>query len=74
MKAILLLALVFSTAAAAAKGADCKAQCDAVRGPCATACQDSKNKKSAADCVKKMCGMAVQQCEASCGAGNAKKH
>jgi hypothetical protein len=75
MKLIVILALVFSTVAAAKE--DCKAQCGAVRAPCAAACQDTggagKTKKAAADCIKKMCEMAVTQCEAQCGAGNGKK-
>ncbi|GEM_PF-2835352 len=73
MKRLAMLTLLISTAAFAGKD-DCKVQCAGVRGPCASACEDaSKSKKQTADCAKKMCDMAVQQCEAQCGAGNAKK-
>jgi hypothetical protein len=77
MKLILALALVLSTAAAA-KSSECKESCAAVRGPCAAACQDpngaGKTKKNAAECMKRMCEVAVQQCEQSCSGGsNGKK-
>ncbi|MBS1148867.1 MAG: hypothetical protein H6Q89_565 [Myxococcaceae bacterium] len=72
MKLYALLAFFCATAALAKT--DCKEQCSAVRAPCASACQEgSKTKKATADCMKKMCEMAVAQCESQCGGGNAKK-
>ncbi len=74
MKRLAILALFLSTAALAGKD-DCKQRCVAVKAPCVSACSDaSKSKKDAAECAKKMCDMAVQQCEAQCGPANAKKH
>lgn len=76
MKLILTFALLFTTAALAKE--DCKARCSAVRTQCVAACQDpggaGKTKKGAAECAKKMCEMAVQQCEGQCGGNSGKNN
>lgn len=76
MKRYLLLAALLTSTAAVAKD-DCKSRCSGIKAACADACNapsSSNNKKKAAECVSKMCTMAVQQCEAQqCGGANGKK-
>ena len=77
MKVGVLLAMVVSIAATAKEKDDCKARCAGVHASCVTSCDDgkrnAKSKKQTADCVKNMCEVVVQHCEAECR-GHAKKH
>ena len=66
MKRYLIIAALTLSAVAAAKS-DCKADCAASKTACVNACRENgKTKKSAADCIKRMCDMVVQTCEGQC--------
>jgi len=76
MKRYLLIAALFVGTAAVARD-ECKSRCNTVKAACTDACNapsKSNTKKKTAECVKTMCGMAVQQCEAQCSGGSSGKN